>query len=224
MDAFPQLHVDTSYLLVEGLIEELCARYGPERLLFGTAYPDNCGGGAVAAGEADIGDDARSLIAAGNLERLLRWTKLPRPRIPGARIGRRLSENPPHRTRPPISSKMVAEYITNGTAPLPDHRPARALGTYCRSYCHAQRKADVRTLRAPGRRADRVLVARGPVCDPRQGNRAMQEAVAHNPGVLAAYWLVNPNYPELAAQAAEDFQRTAASSASNSSPITTSTP
>ena len=78
MDAFPHLHVDTSYLLVEGLIEELCSRYGPERLLFGTAYPDNCGGGAAAAGTSrhrrrcPVTNRRRQHRAAAWLERSLR--------------------------------------------------------------------------------------------------------------------------------------------------------
>ena len=45
------------------------------------------------------------------------------------------------------------------------------------------------------------------LADPAQGNRDMEQAVVRNPDVLAAYWLVNPNYPELAAWAAENFQQ-----------------
>jgi uncharacterized protein len=72
MDAFPNLRVETSGLLVEGLIEGLCERYGAERVLFGSGFPDNCNGAALLRlATADIGEDARAAIAAGNLERLL---------------------------------------------------------------------------------------------------------------------------------------------------------
>lgn len=77
MDAFPNLLVDTSYLLVEGVIEATCERYGPERLLFGTAFPDNCSGGALLRlAQAGIGEKARAAIAGGNLERLLKEVEL----------------------------------------------------------------------------------------------------------------------------------------------------
>lgn len=71
-DAYPNLHLDTSYLIVEGLIEEFCERYGPGRLLFGSAFPDNCAGAAMLRlARADIAESAKQAIAAGNLDRLL---------------------------------------------------------------------------------------------------------------------------------------------------------
>lgn len=77
MDAFPNLHVEISYLLVEGVMEEMCRRYGSERLLFGTAFPDNCSGGALLRlAQADIGDKARQAIAGTNLRRLLKEVSL----------------------------------------------------------------------------------------------------------------------------------------------------
>lgn len=72
LDDFPNLYLETSGLLVEGLIEEFCERYGPQRLLFGSGFPDQClGGSLLRLAQADIGDDARRAIAGGNLERLL---------------------------------------------------------------------------------------------------------------------------------------------------------
>jgi hypothetical protein len=41
-DRYPNLYLDTSYYIVDGLIEEFCQRYGARRLLFGSAFPDNC--------------------------------------------------------------------------------------------------------------------------------------------------------------------------------------
>lgn len=72
IEAYPNLHIETSYYIIEGAIEEFCARYGAERILFGTGFPDNCRGGAVLQLlHADIPESARQAIAADNLRRLL---------------------------------------------------------------------------------------------------------------------------------------------------------
>jgi hypothetical protein len=77
VEAYPNLYVDTSYYIVEGLIEEFCNRYGSHRLLFGTAFPDNCSGGALLrVAQADISPEDREAIAGKNLERLLSEAQL----------------------------------------------------------------------------------------------------------------------------------------------------
>lgn len=78
LDRFPNFHLETSGLLVEGLLEEFCARYGSQRLLFGSGYPDNCGGGALLClTQARISDADKAAIAGGNLDRLLNKVELP---------------------------------------------------------------------------------------------------------------------------------------------------
>jgi hypothetical protein len=77
LDAFPNLHLETSLYMVEGLIEEFCERYGPARLLYGSGFPDNCHGASrLRLAQADLSTEARELIAAGNLERLLGEVRL----------------------------------------------------------------------------------------------------------------------------------------------------
>ncbi len=77
VETYPNLYVDTSYYITDGLIEEFCARYGPDRLLFGTAFPDNCSGGALLrVAQADIPSAHREAIAGKNLERLLAEAQL----------------------------------------------------------------------------------------------------------------------------------------------------
>jgi hypothetical protein len=72
MDEFPRLYLETSHYIVDGVIEGFCERYGPDRLLFGTAYPNNPMGGALLRlAHAEIDEEAKSLIGAKNLERLL---------------------------------------------------------------------------------------------------------------------------------------------------------
>jgi hypothetical protein len=77
LGAFENLYLDTSSYIVDGLIEEFCQRYGPERLLFGSGFPDNCSGAALLRlMQADIDAKAKALIAGGNLERLLEGVTL----------------------------------------------------------------------------------------------------------------------------------------------------
>ena len=77
LDAYPNLHVETSRYMVEGLIEEFVDRYGPERLLFGSGFPDNCSGAALLRlAQADIDPEARVAVAGGNLQRLLEGVRL----------------------------------------------------------------------------------------------------------------------------------------------------
>ena len=78
LDRFQNFHLETSGLLVEGLIEEFCVRYGPDRLLFGSGYPDNCRGGALMRlAQAEVADADKAAIAGGNLDRLLNQVRLP---------------------------------------------------------------------------------------------------------------------------------------------------
>lgn len=58
-------------------IEDICKRFGEERLLFGTRYPLYNPGCAVAAVMfAQIPEDAKRKIASGNIERLLGEVRL----------------------------------------------------------------------------------------------------------------------------------------------------
>ena len=77
VERYPNLYLETSGYIVEGLIEEFCERYGPERLLFGSGFPDNCSGGAfLRLLRAEIGATAKMAVAGRNLERLLEKAKL----------------------------------------------------------------------------------------------------------------------------------------------------
>lgn len=77
LDAHPNLYVDTSTLCGFRAIEDLCERFGAERLLFGTGQPRADGAGAVAMlAYASLNEDQVQAIAGGNLERLLRGVQL----------------------------------------------------------------------------------------------------------------------------------------------------
>lgn len=70
---YENLHIclGAPYVVHRGL-EELCQRFGAERILFGTGTPTFDAGAAVTyLTYANIGDDAKELIGGGNLRRLL---------------------------------------------------------------------------------------------------------------------------------------------------------
>jgi len=189
MDAFPNLYIETSGLLVEGLIEGLCARYGPERILFGSGFPDNCTGGAFRRLlRADIGDDARKAIAGENLVRLLQWggnkTVLSWGTSGGGRAGR-------------IAGKSIPIVDMHGHwGPMP--------GGYLPV---ASEEAMVRVLKRCGVKRIVCSAHEALLGDTVRGNRDMQAAIRRHPGLLSGYWAVNPNYPALAARAPADFAR-----------------
>ncbi len=77
LEAYGNLHIDTSRYELDGGLAALCHKYGPERLLFGTGYPQmNMGGPVLTLTSADISDRDRGAIAGGNLRRMLGSVRL----------------------------------------------------------------------------------------------------------------------------------------------------
>ena len=78
LERFPGVRVETSYLaLHDGVIASLVEAYGAERLVFGTGFPDRLPASAMLPLlHAEIDDQAKGLIAGGNLERLIGEVKL----------------------------------------------------------------------------------------------------------------------------------------------------
>ena len=72
MERYEHFYTDTSRYELDGGIAEVCKRYGPERLLFGTAFPGTSMGAAMLTLlHCDMPDEYKEAVAAGNLERLL---------------------------------------------------------------------------------------------------------------------------------------------------------
>jgi hypothetical protein len=72
MNQCPNLSLEISYYTPHRGVERLVEDFGPERILFGTGMPYN--GPGVALGlvrYSEITDEARALIASGNLRRLM---------------------------------------------------------------------------------------------------------------------------------------------------------
>lgn len=77
MEMCPNLYMDISppYSVHSG-IEDICRRFGAERLVFGTGWPVAEAGVAVSMlMYASISDEEKQLIGAGNIERLLSEVK-----------------------------------------------------------------------------------------------------------------------------------------------------
>ncbi len=72
LDACPNLRLETSGLVAHRQVDWLCKRFGSHRLLFGSRMPKlSPGQGLAQVLSADISDEDRANVAAGNLERLV---------------------------------------------------------------------------------------------------------------------------------------------------------
>ena len=72
----PNVHIEIGSYMLDGGIEDFVAKYGPERMVFGTGFPEAYHGGMMLAlAHAEISQGAKQAIAAGNLDRLLSGTK-----------------------------------------------------------------------------------------------------------------------------------------------------
>jgi predicted TIM-barrel fold metal-dependent hydrolase len=72
---FPQLYLETSGIMAHRGIEDICARFGAQRLVFGSGMPVFSGGSAVSLVlYAAISAAEKAMIANGNLQRLLGGT------------------------------------------------------------------------------------------------------------------------------------------------------
>ncbi len=77
LDALDNVYVEISGFMLHAGIEDVCRRFGAERLIFGTHYPLYNPACAVAAVlYADISDGEKAKIAAGNAKRLLEEVRL----------------------------------------------------------------------------------------------------------------------------------------------------
>lgn len=72
LERYEHVYLDIAEYILDGGIEDFVARYGPERMLFGTGFPQRGQGGMMlAVRHAEISEAAKAAIAAGNMERLL---------------------------------------------------------------------------------------------------------------------------------------------------------
>lgn len=71
ISAFENVYIDTSYWFVDGCLEDFVAKYGSERLLYGSGYPYSYfGANMMMIRHAQISAEAKAAIAGGNLRRI----------------------------------------------------------------------------------------------------------------------------------------------------------
>jgi predicted TIM-barrel fold metal-dependent hydrolase len=69
---YPHTYLEISDYFVPGGLEAFVDAFGPQRLLFGSGFPaQHHGGMLLMLAHAEISDEAKQMIAAGNAERLL---------------------------------------------------------------------------------------------------------------------------------------------------------
>jgi hypothetical protein len=77
LDACPNLRIELSGYWHYRAVEEICGRFGPERLIFGTNWPYMDSSFAIAmVMYADVSTETRAAVAGGNLMQLMeavRW-------------------------------------------------------------------------------------------------------------------------------------------------------
>ena len=77
VERYDHLYLDTARFELDGGVAEFCRVYGPDRLLFGTGYPQNyMGGPLLTVAHADISEEERVAVFGGNLRRLLGEVRL----------------------------------------------------------------------------------------------------------------------------------------------------
>lgn len=76
LSRFDNLYVETFGFKAQDGIEDICDKFGAERLIFGSGMPESSGGGAVTMiTYANISFEEKQMIASGNLEKLLGGVK-----------------------------------------------------------------------------------------------------------------------------------------------------
>ncbi len=77
IESYERVYLELSEYIVDGGIEAFVESYGAKRMLFGTAFPKwDHGGVMLMLRHAEVAEEARQAIAAGNLERILAEARL----------------------------------------------------------------------------------------------------------------------------------------------------
>jgi predicted TIM-barrel fold metal-dependent hydrolase len=213
MQDCPNLHLDLSYFSSHLGIEEIVARCGAERLLFGTNQPLTDPGGVVTRlAYAGVTAQQQEQIAAGNLERLLDRVEAPKPspmgRGPGsidangaAVIGRARTPASSVDAQPEAATELSClaqagiSLAHSGMEIIDAHIH---LGPYRNFYTPDPSAASiVRIMDRCG--IAKALMASTMAIGPDwiTGNRLTAEAVAAYPDRFMGYAVANPNEPSL---------------------------
>jgi predicted TIM-barrel fold metal-dependent hydrolase len=201
MDEFENLYVEFSSNQANYVVERLVDRYGPERLLFGTESPIKSPGAAKAMIDyADIGEDARALIAGGNLARLL-GVEPSRDRMPVGADDRVLAAV--RAGRPVTELIPEADIIDAHTHPV--HKDGVGVGLA--SMPRGDIDWMLKSYDCMGISTACVAPWLGVFSDTERGNDIAFDAVERHPDRAIGYATINPNYVDDVAAEVERVYR-----------------
>ncbi len=195
------IYLDLSWLHMRGAIELVKEQFGCSRLLFGIGHKTHYGAAIGALAHAQLTEEERSLIAHGNLERLLKI--------------------------PPVASKLVAASPLLAEKPLwAAFRQGQALSVPVIDAhthdCAANRGWYIRDIEPEKLLAallpdldrhgvDRIILSseQALFTETIPGNRELEKQAAKYPGRFSGYFVFNPLYAEEITTAVLDefFQR-----------------
>lgn len=172
------LYVETSYYQPHRAFEDICGRFGPERILFGTGIPVHEGGMPLhMLFRSGVREEDRRLIAGGNLRRLMEDVRAPSP---PRRAAERGAVGP---VQPPSPEGIMDAHGHIGRWPA----------TYV-PYGDAEGMLISMDRLGIERACVSAFLAVGP--DYERGNDMVAEVVRRYPDRFMGYAVLNPNYPE----------------------------
>jgi predicted TIM-barrel fold metal-dependent hydrolase len=166
---YSNIRLDASYIQESGIIEEIVARFGSDKLLFGSAMPKFDAGGPLAnLLGAQISDGERAAVAGNNARELLGMQSQPPGEIAAW----------------PCSAKGFRVFDVHGHIGRWEHK-------YYRDHTAEQMVARMDFLGIE-RFCVSDILAIGP--DYSSGNTRVGKAVAQFPDRIIGYAVYNPNY------------------------------
>ena len=180
LEKFKNLYVETSVYQIHKGVEEICRRFGAEKLIFGTKMPFFAPGPALSMiNYSLISEEDKNKIANGNLKKLLGYTdhaKQPDYEIDGIKGMTMLARS--------LEGELVIDAHCHLGAYFNFHIPDN------------EAEGMVSVMDRLGIKTACISPHVGITPDFKLGNDMALEAVKKYPGRFFAYITLNPNYPE----------------------------
>ena len=186
LEACPNLKFDLSSWWLHRRIEFICREFGAERLVWGSQLPErNPGVPMMQLNYSDISQEQLSLIAGGNMQKLLSWNKNIKFVADQATLSE-LIDSLHHAARERLPLKDERFYDCHGH-----------IG-WCTPHHVVEDKADdlVREMDKFGIQACCVFSLEGVFADETYGNDEVATIVKKYPDRFIGFTLLNPNHGE----------------------------
>jgi len=197
LEKFKNLYVETSGYQIHRGVEALCARFGVERLVFGTRLPYFTPGPAITMVQYSlISAKEKEMIAGGNLRRLLDYGRADQSSgtggtgIPACHVGQESHPTEPH----DLKNMAALARSLEGELVIDSHTH---MGPYFNFHIPDNDAGSMIEV------MDRLGVSMactsphvGITPDFKVGNDMAAQAMRDYPGRFFGYITINPNYPE----------------------------